>query len=106
MKLKMVDIVNIYDGSKELLEKEIGIDLAFDLADLISTLRPKREAFATAVGKIKKDAYGKIDPEEFGKLLAKEIDADINPLKRDRITTEFEKIQPKLLIALYPVLED
>ena len=105
MKLRLDEIVNVYDGGQDLIEMEIPVDFAFKLATILQELQPKREIFVKAARKIKRDEKGNFDHKAFEKLCSYEYEVPVEKLRKSEVMEAFEKVPTKVLLALLPVID-
>jgi hypothetical protein len=104
--MKNVDVLNVYGAMEQLLDKEIDVELAFRLADIISKLEPKQKAITMVMQRIEKDENGNPNDRDFQKLLAQDAGIEVKKFSKKELTDAFDKLNIRTLLALKSILID
>jgi hypothetical protein len=105
-KMKNLDVLNVYSACETLLDKDIEVSVAFRLADVITKLDAKRSAIRMAAQTIPKDENGNPDSKEWEKLMSLPAEIDVGTFTREELTSAFEKVNVRSILALMPIIKD
>jgi hypothetical protein len=82
-----------------LLDYELPIELAFRLADNVTTLETKKSAIEIALNKAK-------EKDNLNDIWKKEADIQLAKISKKELLENVEKIPTRALLAIKPILED